>query len=120
MHRAIIFLTSLALAASPALAQTPKPVAADSNAGKKALLSDDVVTVRNLSRAEVVFGLPLVDDDGMAIGTVQRLAGNDVIVSDGTAQYRLPFTQLYAFSKDGADRFASRIPKAKLRPEPAQ
>lgn len=120
MHRSLIVLTTAALGvAAPALAQKPAaPVAADSKAGKRALLDENVVTVRNVSRAEIVHGLPLVDDDGVAIGAVERLAGNDVIVSDGTAEYRIPFTRVYAFSKDGADHYASRTPKARLKPEP--
>ncbi len=121
MNRMFAALTTLALATgplhAPAFAKTPdqKPVSADSKAGKRALLDEDVVTVRNVSRAEIVNGLPLLDDDGRSVGTVQRLAGNDVIVSDGRAEYRVPFTQLYAFSKDGADRYATRTPKRKMK-----
>ncbi|GLK43728.1 MULTISPECIES: hypothetical protein [Novosphingobium] len=122
MPRTMLLLSALALApaitASPALAQTPAPVSADSKAGKRALLDENAVTVRNVSREELVHGLPLVDDDGFAIGTVERLAGNEVIVSDGTAEYRVPFTQVYAFSKDGGDHYAIRTPKSRLKPEP--
>lgn len=119
MSRKILLLTALALGASPALAKAPEqPVSADSQAGKKALLDENVVTVRNVSREEIVYGLSLVDDDGVEIGTVERLAGNEVVVSDGKAEYRIPFTQLYAFAKDGADLYASRTPKARLKPLP--
>ncbi|MFT4057791.1 MAG: hypothetical protein QM681_25045 [Novosphingobium sp.] len=117
-----LLLSALALApaltAVPALAEAQAPVSAESKAGKRALLDENAVTVRNVSRAELVHGLPLVDDDGIAIGTVERLAGNEVVVSDGTAEYRVPFTQVYAFSKDGADHYASRTPKSRLKPEP--
>lgn len=120
--RTLLLLSALALApaltAAPALAEAQAPVSAESKAGKRALLDENAVTVRNVSRAELVYGLPLVDDDGIAIGTVERLAGNEVIVSDGTAEYRVPFTQVYAFSKDGADHYASRTPKSRLTPEP--
>ncbi|WP_232491512.1 hypothetical protein [Novosphingobium kaempferiae] len=119
MSRTILLLTALAFSAAPALAKAPEqPVSADSKAGKKALLDDNVVTVRNVSREEIVYGLSLVDDDGVEIGTVERLAGNEVVVSDGKAEYRIPFTQLYAFAKDGADLYASRTPKARLKPLP--
>ncbi|MEE4455007.1 hypothetical protein [Novosphingobium resinovorum] len=123
MPRTMLLLTAsafcaLSFIAAPAIAGAPAPVDAESKAGKRALLDEKVVTVRNVSRAELVNGLPLVDDDGVAIGTVQRLAGNEVIVSDGTAEYRVPFTQVYAFSKDGADHYASRTPKKRLTPEP--
>lgn len=116
MHNTLILLTAAAVSlAAPALAQ--QPVRADTKAGERALLDENVVTVRNVTRAELVHGLPIIDDDGEPIGNVERLAGNDVIVSDGTAEFRVPFTQIYAFSKDGADRYASRTPKKKLSRE---
>lgn len=122
MFRKFTVLTAIALAGAPAmaLAKAPaeQPVSADSKAGKHALLDENVVTVRNVSRAEIVHGLPIVDDDGAPVGDVERLAGNEVIVSDGSFEYRIPFTQVYAFSKDGADRYASRLPKKRLKPEP--
>ncbi len=118
----MLLLSALALAPAltvmPALAQPAAPVSADSKAGRRALLDENAVTVRNVSRAELVYGLPLVDDDGIAIGTVERVAGNEVVVSDGRVEYRVPFTQVYAFSKNGADHYASRTPKARLKPEP--
>jgi hypothetical protein len=117
MHTTLILLTAAAVGmAAPALAQ--QPVRADTKAGERALLDENVVTVRNVTRAELVYGLPIMDDEGIAIGNVERVAGNDVIVSDGTAEYRVPFTQIYAFSKDGADHYASRTPKQKLHREP--
>ncbi|MFC0206170.1 hypothetical protein [Novosphingobium soli] len=119
MPRTRILLTLATVAfATPAFAQetASAPVAADSTAGKRALLEEDVVTVRNVTRPELVYGIAIVDDDGKPVGTVERLAGNDVIVGDGTSEYRIPFTQIYAFSKDGADHYASRLPKAKLKP----
>ncbi|MFC3213708.1 hypothetical protein [Novosphingobium panipatense] len=117
MHTTLILLTAAAIGmAAPALAQ--QPVRADTKAGERALLDENVVTVRNVTRAELVYGLPIMDDEGIAIGNVERVAGNDVIVSDGTAEYRVPFTQIYAFSKDGADHYASRTPKQKLHREP--
>lgn len=122
MFRTILLLAAaVSPLAAPLLAhaQPPAPIAADSKAGQRAMGDPDVVTVRNVTRAEIVHGLPLVDDDGMSVGMVERLAGNDVIVSDGTAEYRVPITQIYAFNRDGAEQFASRTPKTKMTPEPA-
>ncbi|KQM18703.1 hypothetical protein [Novosphingobium sp. Leaf2] len=96
--------------------QTPAaPVSAGSAAGEKALADPDVVTVRNVNRVELTQGLPIVDDNGQPVGTVSRLAGNDVILTDGTAEYRVPFTKIYAFNRDGADYFASRLSLATLK-----
>lgn len=121
MHRKFVILTAVAAlgVAPPALAQkSPAPVSADSKAGRHALLDDKTITVRNVTRAELVHGVPLLDDDGESVGIVERLAGNDVIVSDGGAEYRVPFVQIYAFTKNGVDGYASRTPRARMKREP--
>ena len=78
----------------------------------------DVVTVRNITRVELTPGLPIVDDSGTLIGTVERRAGNTIVISDGKTRYKVPITQLYAFRRGAADQFASRLPKAVLEPIP--
>lgn len=102
--------------AAPVVAAQPAPVAADSAAGQRAMANPDVVTVRNVNRIELTQGLAIVDDDGQPVGTVDRFSGNNVILTDGKAQYLVPFTKIYAYNRDGADYFASRIPRSKLKP----
>jgi hypothetical protein len=122
MNRMILVLAAAAIgAAQPAAAQTiaeqPAPVAEGSPAATKALADPDVITVRNVTRSELVAGLAILEDGGATIGTVARLAGNDVIIADGNAEYRVPMTQIYAYSQEGVDRYASRTPKAGLTAE---
>jgi hypothetical protein len=122
MNRMILVLAAAAIgAAQPAIAQTvaeqPAPVPAGTAAAAKALADPDVITVRNVTRSELVAGLVILEDGGATIGTVARLAGNDVIIADGNAEYRVPMTQIYAYSQEGVDRYASRTPKAGLTAE---
>ncbi|MGE4304756.1 MAG: hypothetical protein AB7E24_12090 [Novosphingobium sp.] len=98
---------------TPAAAQrTAAPATAS------AMAHPDVVTVRNITRVELTPGLPIVDDSGILIGTVERRAGNTIVISDGKTRYKVPITQLYAFRRGAADQFASRLPKAVLEPVP--
>jgi hypothetical protein len=120
MNRTILFLSAMVAVggAQPALAQDTQ-VAAGTPAAAKAMANPDVMTVRNVTRTELVAGLPILEDGGATIGTVERLAGNDVILADGTAQYRVPITDIFAYTQDGVDRFASRITGAALKADPA-
>lgn len=119
MNRTILLITAAAAigAAQPVFAQQV-PVQAGTAAAAKAMADPDVITVRNVTRVELIAGLPIVENDGATIGTVTRLAGEEVILSDGKAQYRVPVTQVFAYTQDGVDRFASRTPKASLVAEP--
>lgn len=117
-YTTLVMIAAVALggAGSVSAQQTQSvPVSAGSAAGEKALADPDVVTVRNVSRVELTQGLPIVDDNGQPVGTVSRLAGNDVILTDGKAEYRVPFTKIYAFNRDGADYFASRLSLSALK-----
>ncbi|WP_067734309.1 hypothetical protein [Novosphingobium naphthalenivorans] len=105
-----IFIAALGMAV-PAMAQETTAPATPS-----AMANPDVVTVRNISHVELSAGLPVVDDRGAPIGTVKKVAGNTVILTDGRADYRVPVVQLYAYTQGGADHFASRLPKSALRP----
>lgn len=126
MKRTIFFLTGawaigaaqLSIAQdSSSASDTPSgaPVRAGTPAAAHAMAHPDVVTVRNVTRAELVAGIPIVQEDGKTIGTIAQLAGNDVILTDGASEYRIDITQIYAFSRDGADWFASRIDSSALR-----
>ncbi len=98
--------------APPTIAQDtapPAPVAGT-------VAAADVVTVRNISRVELSEGIPILDGEGQTIGTVKKVAGNTIIITDGSANYRVPITQLYAYREGGADHFASRIDKTDLEP----
>lgn len=95
-------------AAAPAMAQD--------SATAPASASPKVVTVRNISRMELSPGVAIVDGSGNTIGTVKTVAGNTIVITDGSADYSLPITELYAYSDGAADRFASRVPKAALQP----
>jgi hypothetical protein len=59
-------------------------------------------------------GTAVYDAGGKAIGTVGRLAGNDVIVTDAGKEYRVPITEFFAYNQYGKDYFATRAPKAAL------
>ncbi|MCJ2188083.1 hypothetical protein [Novosphingobium beihaiensis] len=89
--------------------------AAALSAAAPAMAGPDVVTVRNISHVELSAGVPIVDERGMPIGTVKKVAGNTIVLTDGTTDYDVPVTELYAYTQDGADRFASRLPKSALR-----
>ena len=104
-------LTAALGIAAPALAQDNAATAAAS-----AVPTPSAVTVRNISRMELSPGVPIVDGSGNPIGTVKQVAGNTIIITDGSADYRIPITQLYAYH-DGADHFANRVPKSALEAE---
>ena len=93
------------------------PAVAQDGTTASAAASEKIVTVRNISRMELSPGVTIVDGSGNPIGTVKAIAGNAIVVTDGSADYRLPITELYAYSDGAADRFASRLPKADLQPE---
>lgn len=120
MNRTILLMSAVVAlgAALPAGAQET-PVAAGTPAAARAMADPDVITVRNVTRTELVAGLPILEDGGATIGTVVRLAGNDVILASDDAEYRLPITQVFAYTQDGVDRFASRTPKSALRADGA-
>lgn len=106
------------LALGAALGMAPPAAAQDSVAGvaASASLPPGAVTVRNISHVELSAGVPIVDDSGKTIGTVKKVAGNTIIVTDGAADYLVPITQLYAYNDGTADHFASRLPKSALEP----
>ncbi|KHK89395.1 hypothetical protein [Novosphingobium malaysiense] len=112
----VLFGAALGLAA-PAPAQDVAARASAGPATSPAMAPPDVVTVRNITRVELTPGLPIVDDSGAQIGTVKKVAGNTIVITDGTADYKVPITQLYAYRKDAADHFASRLPKSVLERE---
>ncbi|MCJ2182086.1 hypothetical protein MTR62_05125 [Novosphingobium sp. 1949] len=110
---------SLALAAtasgalhaqSGVIARTPEEIA-------KAKQSPYLEMVRNISPRELTPGTPIVEASGAPIGTVEKVVGNTIVLTDGRREYRVPIEQLYAYSKGDVDHFASRIPKKKLKPE---
>jgi hypothetical protein len=105
-----IFTAALGMAVPAMAAETT------ASATPSALANADTVTVRNISHVELTPGLPVVDDSGTPIGTVKKVAGNTIILTDGKADYDVPITQLYAYSQYGADHFASRLPKSALHP----
>jgi len=112
---ALILVTTASIAAAAPLAAQDAPVSANSAAGQKAMGNPDVVTVRNVNRIELTQGLAIIDDNGQPVGSVERLDGNDVILSDGKFEYRVPFVKIYAYNRDGADFFASRTPRSALK-----
>jgi len=113
MTRIMLLATGAALAvavASPAMAQD-----AESDAATEAALNqNNVMTVRNIARTELAHGLPVYDASGTAVGTVGRLAGNDVILSDEGREYRVPITDFFAYNQYGKDYIATRTPKAAI------
>lgn len=119
MNRTILILGAVAtFGVAPLAAAQDTQVAADTPAAAKAMADPDVITVRNVTRTELVPGLAVLEDGGATVGTVARLAGNDVILAAGKVEYRLPITQVFAYTQDGVDRFASRTPRSALRAEP--
>lgn len=107
----------LSLGAALAMAA---PAAGQNNAAGVAISASpppSAVTVRNISHVELSAGVPIVDGSGQTIGTVKKVAGNTIIVTDGSADYQVPITQLYAYNDGAADHFASRLPKSALEPD---
>ena len=104
-------------ASQPPIANAPadEPSAAAPDA--QAMANPDAVTVRNVSPVELAAGTPITDGSGKTIGTVRKVAGNDIVVTDGTADYRVPITQIYAWRDGAADHFASRVPKSAMTAE---
>lgn len=96
--------------AGPAMAQDT----AEDPAVEAALNQNNVMTVRNVTRPELARGLQIFDAGGKRVGTVDRLSGNDVILSDGSRQYSVPITEFFAYNQYGKDYFATRQPKAAL------
>jgi hypothetical protein len=120
MNRAFLLLAAFAALPQIAAAQQT-PVIADTPAAAKAMADPDVITVRNVTRSELTPGLAIVEEGGETLGTVARLAGNDVILSAASkgreVEYRVPITQIFAYQQDGVDRYASRTPRSALRAE---
>lgn len=83
-------------------------------AAEAALNQNNVMTVRNVTRTEIVRGLLIYDAGGKPVGQVEHLAGNDVVVINGSKQYVLSFTDLFAYNQYGKDYFATRETKAAL------
>ncbi|HKT86378.1 MAG TPA: hypothetical protein VJQ77_09860 [Novosphingobium sp.] len=102
-----------------ALGMSASALAQDTAAGAAESPSPppSAVTVRNVSHVELSPGVPIVDDSGKTIGTVKKVAGNTIVVTDGSADYEVPITQIYAYNDGSADHFASRLPKSALTPE---
>lgn len=109
MIRIIALGAALALS-TPVFAQT----AADDPADDAAFNNPNVMTVRNVTRTELAHGLQIFDAGGKPVGTVERLSGNDVIVTSGTREITVPITDFFAYNQHGKDYFATRTPKAVL------
>lgn len=105
-------LAAVLAAAAPTVAQDNAASVAASAAPPPS-----AVTVRNISHIELSPGVPIVDNSGNTIGTVKKVAGNTIIITDGSADYRISITQLYAYHDGTADHFASRLPKSALEPD---
>jgi hypothetical protein len=86
----------------------------DDAAAEAALNQNNVMTVRNVTRPELARGLQIFDAGGKPVGTVDHLAGNDVILADGSREYVVPITEFFAYNQYGKDYFATRTPKAQL------
>ena len=105
------------LAASAIFMTVPVMAQADAPAPPKEEGGADVVMVRNISHVELAAGDPIADSTGEMLGTVKKVAGNTIIVTDGHEDYHVPVAEIYAYSRDGSDHFASRVPKSALTPE---
>ena len=104
---------TVAFSIAPVSAQSG--VVAKTDAQVAAAMADPrVQMVRNISYRELKPGTPIVEGSGQLIGTVERVAGNTIIISDGTQAYRVPIEQLYAYTNTAGDHFASRLPRAQL------
>lgn len=99
-------------AATPPAA--PNAAADAATSDSRPMADPDAVTVRNVSPVELVAGTLITDGSGKTIGTVKKVAGNDIVVTDGSADYRVPVTQIYAWRDGAADHFASRLPKSAM------
>jgi hypothetical protein len=121
MSRLLPLAFGVALSVSfPVLAQDAAPGMSSDEpdaATEQALNASNVMTVRNLDRTEIKPGQIIYDAASQRIGTVVHLSGNDVVLTDGTKSYRVPFTQLFAYNQYGKDYFASRVPKAQMQVE---
>jgi hypothetical protein len=94
----------------PAMAQdVPVDAAAEAK-----LNQNNVMTVRNVTRTELARGLQIFDAGGKPVGTVDHLAGNDVVLANGSREYTVPITQFFAYNQYGKDYFAMRTSKAAL------
>jgi hypothetical protein len=109
---AIPFIAVALGVATPIAAQEMPETTAPATAA--ALDNPEVVTVRNISHIELEPGTPIVDETGKIIGTVSKVAGNTIILTDGTDQFEVPITQLYAYTQYGTEHFASRLPRTSM------
>jgi len=108
-------LAAPALALSALAASLPAIAGEVPDATAAALANPDVITVRNVTRAELAMGLPIADSAGQPLGTVVRPSGPDVILRDDDGdEFAVPMAQLYAFNQNGADHYASRLPREQL------
>lgn len=100
-------------ASAPAMAQTAQE---GGDAALEAAMSDNnVMTVRNVTRPEMARGVQVFDEAGKPVGTVERLSGNDVVLTDGSREYTVSITQFFAYNQHGKDYFAVRSTKAALQ-----
>ena len=112
-----MFKTTI-IAAGAALALVGPAMAQDTTndaAVEAAMANNNVMTVRNVTRPELARGLQIFDAQGKAVGTIERLSGNDVIVVDGSREYSVPITEFFAYNQHGKDYFATRASKATLQ-----
>ncbi|MED5543845.1 MAG: hypothetical protein VYD90_01190 [Pseudomonadota bacterium] len=77
----------------------------------KAMQSPYLKMVRNISPSELVPGTPIVEGDGAVIGTVEGRDGATVVLVDDRYRYRVPVTEIYAYTSGDVDHFASRVPR---------
>ncbi|MET1757072.1 hypothetical protein ABVV53_16650 [Novosphingobium sp. RD2P27] len=102
-------------AAAPVVAQDADDASADDAAVEAAMSHHDVMTVRNVTRREMVTGQRVFDASGKLVGIIARLSGNDVILADGKREFSVPITEFFAYNQYGKDYFATRQPKAVLQ-----
>lgn len=104
------------IAQAPAHAQSGVIAQTDAEVAK-AMADPDVKMVRNVSHQELREGVAIVEGSGQTIGTVTKVAGNTIVISDGTETWRVPIEQIYAYSDGEADHFASRLSREQLSAE---
>lgn len=110
MMKFMFFAAGAALAmGAPALAQV-----SDEAAVEAAMNHNDVMTVRNVTRPEMEPGLQIFDAGGKPVGVVERLSGNDVVLTDRGREFEVPITEFFAYNQYGKDYFATRASKAAL------
>ncbi|QVM85109.1 hypothetical protein [Novosphingobium decolorationis] len=103
-----VLLAGAASGARPVAAQSGVIARTDAEIAK-AMQSPYLKMVRNISPSELVPGTPVVEGDGGVIGTVEGRDGATVVLVDDRYRYRVPVTEIYAYTSGDGDHFASRV-----------